>query len=420
MEEAVVVLKTNEKEKSSSVPSDEAIRNVEISTMRISDGKQRKEKQRLWLKRPMTARLVFHGKNSEKKMVLLEGRAPAQATKDGTRLVKVRQSTISTHDIDFVDENREVTCPCLLGQEALFEMVNDQHGEETIAPGTRIVANTFSPVEFGQTALERKGGRWAGSWGTHVLLTSESFLVEIPEGLSEFAATTAHTMALAWAACRDILERDEPATIVVQGAGLLGLYCCAILSRHAFSVFCTEKSSKRLRLVTEFGGVPLHPSLAGPIDSKASTVIECCGDPLAPSQAYNWMGTGSRYIIMGLSGSQEKISLSGAQIIKKGITIMGVDRYTNEDLESAVEFLSLNQTRYPWHKLAGPNFDLHEWESAFSTVRAGEYYRSLFRPLSEIKERTASATALALEKEMSLQTSSAPEPKSVSESQIPL
>jgi len=55
-----------------------------------------------------------------------------------------------------------------------------------------------------------------------------------------------------------------------------------------------------------------------------------------------------------------------------------------------------------------------------STVRAGEYYRSLFRPLSEIKERTASATALALEKEMSLQTSSAPEPKSVSESQIPL
>ena len=35
-----------------------------------------------------------------------------------------------------------------------------------------------------------------------MLLTSESFIVEIPEGLSEFAATTAHTMALAWAACR--------------------------------------------------------------------------------------------------------------------------------------------------------------------------------------------------------------------------
>ena len=54
-----------------------------------------------------------------------------------------------------------------------------------------------------------------------------------------------------------------------------------------------------------------------------------------------------------------------------------------------------------------------------STVRAGDYYRSLFRPLAEIKERTASATALALEKEMSLQTSSDLEPKSVPESQTP-
>jgi len=98
---------------------------------------------------------------------------------------------------------------------------------------------------------------------------------------------------------------------------------------------------------------------------------------------------------------------------------MKLSSFRNEDLSSAVEFLSLNQTRYPWHKLAGPNFDLHEWESAFSTVRAGDYYRSLFRPLAEIKERTASATALALEKEMSLQTSSDLEPKSVPESQTP-
>jgi hypothetical protein len=68
----------------------EKVSDVEISHMKISDGRK-KEKQRLWLKRPMTARLIFHGKHSEQKIVLLEGRAPAQATNDGTRLVKVRQ-----------------------------------------------------------------------------------------------------------------------------------------------------------------------------------------------------------------------------------------------------------------------------------------------------------------------------------------
>ena len=44
----------------------------------------------------MTQRLIFHGKNSEESLVILEGRAPAQATGDGTRLVRVRQSTITT------------------------------------------------------------------------------------------------------------------------------------------------------------------------------------------------------------------------------------------------------------------------------------------------------------------------------------
>ena len=44
----------------------------------------------------MTQRLIFHGSNSEDPLVILEGRAPAQATGDGTRLVRVRQAAIST------------------------------------------------------------------------------------------------------------------------------------------------------------------------------------------------------------------------------------------------------------------------------------------------------------------------------------
>jgi threonine dehydrogenase-like Zn-dependent dehydrogenase len=76
--------------------------------------------------------------------------------------------------------------------------------------------------------------------------------------------------------------------INILGAGLLGLYCSAILSSHAFSVFVVDKSAKRLRMVTEFGGVPLHPSLVGPIESKANYVLECTGDPVAPEQVRTW------------------------------------------------------------------------------------------------------------------------------------
>ena len=72
---------------------------TEISRMRVLNGNEKntkKGKQRLWLKRPMTQRLIFHGKSSQESLVILEGRAPAQATNDGTRLVKIRQATLST------------------------------------------------------------------------------------------------------------------------------------------------------------------------------------------------------------------------------------------------------------------------------------------------------------------------------------
>ena len=176
-----------------------------------------------------------------------------------------------------LDEENEVVVPSLLGREGLLEMVTDQT-DEKLAPGTRLVLNPFSPIKFADTPLESRGGRWAGLWSSHVLLTKESFIVTVPSDLSEFAATTLHTWALAFAVCEAVLKRDEPAVIVVQGAGLLGLYCCGILSSHAYNVFCCDRSPKRLRLVTDFGAVPLHPSLIGPVESKAHFVLECTGN----------------------------------------------------------------------------------------------------------------------------------------------
>ena len=45
----------------------------------------------------------------------------------------------------------------------------------------------------------------------------DTFCVPIPHELSDFAATTIHTMALAFSACQAIIDKDEASTIVVQG-----------------------------------------------------------------------------------------------------------------------------------------------------------------------------------------------------------
>ena len=60
----------------------------------------------------------------------------------------------------------------------------------------------------------------------------------------------------------------------------------------------------------------------------------------------------------------------------------------NEHLQKAVNFVSENARKYPWHKLTGPNFELSEWNAAVEAARQKEYYRVLFRPEREITPRT--------------------------------
>ena len=62
--------------------------------------------------------------------------------------------------------------------------------------------------------------------------------------------------------------------------------------------------------------------------------------------------------------------------------------FRNEHLQKAVNFVSENARKYPWHKLTGPNFELSEWNAAVEAARQKEYYRVLFRPEREITPRT--------------------------------
>ena len=119
-------------------------------------------------------------------------------------------------DLNYFDETNEVICPTLLGKEALLEIVTDQC-DKKLEIGTRIVLNPYTPVRFAETPLEGKGGRWAGLWASHILLTKETFIIPVPKEISEFGASTIHTWAMAFAACKPILEKDEGAIIVVQG-----------------------------------------------------------------------------------------------------------------------------------------------------------------------------------------------------------
>lgn len=47
----------------------------------------------------------------------------------------------------------------------------------------------------------------------------------------------------------------------IQGDGLLGLYCCALLRENGLStVYCLGRRTSRVPLIQKMGGIPLNPS----------------------------------------------------------------------------------------------------------------------------------------------------------------
>ena len=59
-----------------------------------------------------------------------------------------------------------------------------------------------------------------------------------------------------------------------QGAGLLGLYGCALLKEQGFAeVFCSEVNTKRLSMVEKFGGIPVGPGYSNTIQSESVDLV---------------------------------------------------------------------------------------------------------------------------------------------------
>lgn len=59
-----------------------------------------------------------------------------------------------------------------------------------------------------------------------------------------------------------------------QGAGLLGLYGCALLKEQGYqSVYCSELNTARLSLVEKFGGIPVGPGYATAVDEESMDLV---------------------------------------------------------------------------------------------------------------------------------------------------
>jgi alcohol dehydrogenase len=203
------------------------------------------------------------------------------------------------------------------------------------------------------------------------------------DAIARPASCATATVAAALRAVGDLDGR----TVLVQGAGMLGLTACAMArAGGAAEVLCCDVEPLRLRHAEAFGATrTAAPGELAAVVSAASgghgvdVALEMSGAAAAFESGLALLRMGGTFVLVGAVFPGEAVPVVVEQIVRRVLTLHGVHNYVPEDLRRAVEFLS-KAHRYPFAGLVADWFPLADVEEAFRKVRAPGVFRVGVRP----------------------------------------
>ena len=328
---------------------------------------------------------------------------PLPEPDEGEVLVRLDLATICGSDLHTVRGARPQPVPAVLGHEGVGTVVAAGRGRK-LAAGARVTWSLAdscgfcdfcaryglpekcgSLFKYGHASFAEGGA--SGCYASHILLRPGTEVVAVPDSMGDAVAAPANcVLATAVNVVSQLPESCESA--VVQGAGLLGLYLCALLRRRGVGhLFCCDPDGRRLALAPSFGAIPLG---ADPGEREAAVrdrcphgvdaVIEAAGDPAVVPEGVDLLRTGGWLILAGMVHPRSALQLTGERVIRKCLSIRGVHNYSPGHLHEAVRFLEATAAVHPYERLVCPSpFPLPRLGEAFAAAESREWHRIAVR-----------------------------------------
>ena len=169
-------------------------------------------------------------------------------------------------------------------------------------------------------------------------------------------------------------------TVVVQGAGGLGLHAVAVArDMGASRVVAIDAVPERLALAREFGAdltidLREHPTAAARVrlvrefthGMGADVCVEVAGVPHVVQEGLEMLRVGGRYLWMGNIVPGAAASIIPHDATRQPKLIQGVLTYERWAIPRALDWLTRAQHRYPLHKLVSQTFPLEQINEAFA------------------------------------------------------
>ena len=191
---------------------------------------------------------------------------------------------------------------------------------------------------------------------------------------------------------------DWQDTVVVQGSGPVGIAALAVAkSAGASRVILIGGPDARLDIARRFGAdevidldevrepqarIEAVRKLTG--GYGADVVLECVGLPAAVGEGMEMCRDGGKYLVLGHYCDAGPVLWNPHVITRKQLQVFGSWSSEPRHLKAAIDFLRVNQERFPFAQMVSHRFTLAQANEALLTTARWEALKSVIVPGSTV------------------------------------
>jgi threonine dehydrogenase-like Zn-dependent dehydrogenase len=330
----------------------------------------------------------------------------------GAVLVRVSRTNICGSELHIWNGDHPTKKSGVMGHEMVGVIERLGEGVETdfagrpVKIGDRIAATYFitcrkcTPCQHGHFHLCENAYRfwnkdpeeWPhfhGTFATHYYVHPDQYFYKVPDNVPDSAAASANCALSQVYFGLDSGNLHFGETLVIQGAGGLGLHAAAVAKEFGATVIVVDGIKTRLEKAKLFGADYLIDMNEYDTLEKRAAVIyeltdgkgadmgmELAGVPAAYSEGIHLIRKGGRYVTIGNVSPNKLTPFDPGLLTRKSIRIIPVGGYNPWYLNKALLFLSKTINKYPFGDLLDAEFGLEEIRTALNKSASREITRA--------------------------------------------
>jgi len=317
-------------------------------------------------------------------------------------LVQVTCCTVCGSDLHTYAGKRETPLPTILGHEVIGRIeawsnaggVHD-HAGIPLSIGDRVtwsIAASCGSCFFCSRHLPQKcetlfkyghakidtAHALSGGFAEHCHLLPGTAIFRLPENLPDAVAAPINCATATVAAALRNGGGCKSETVLVMGAGMLGLTACAMAQAGGASeIIACDIDSQRLSAAKQFGAT--QTILMGPDRSTLESVVldttdgkgadlalELSGSPKAVAAGLDLIRIGGRLMLVGSVFPTPAVPVVPEKIVRQHLTVRGIHNYAPDDLARSIAFMADHADHFPFASLVAQSFPLRDAEHAMA------------------------------------------------------